>query len=87
MRWLHGITDSMDMGLSKLWKLLMDQGGLAYCDSWGRKESDTTEQLNWTEGSLQVFNNLKVKIVLQKINWWKVCENLKKGVLYMISQD
>jgi len=25
------------------------QGGLAYCDSWGRKESDTTEQLNWTE--------------------------------------
>ena len=25
------------------------QGGLACCDSWGRKESDTTEQLNWTE--------------------------------------
>ena len=25
------------------------QGGLAYCDSWGRKESDMTEQLNWTE--------------------------------------
>ena len=25
------------------------QGGLASCDSWGRKESDTTEQLNWTE--------------------------------------
>ena len=25
------------------------QGGLAYCDSWGRKEWDTTEQLNWTE--------------------------------------
>ena len=24
-------------------------GGLACCDSWGRKESDTTEQLNWTE--------------------------------------
>ena len=23
------------------------QGGLACCDSWGRKESDTTEQLNW----------------------------------------
>ena len=25
------------------------QGGLAYCSSWGRKESDTTERLNWTE--------------------------------------
>ena len=25
------------------------QGGLTYCDSWGRKESDTTERLNWTE--------------------------------------
>ena len=25
------------------------QGGLACCDSWGLKESDTTEQLNWTE--------------------------------------
>ena len=25
------------------------QGDLACCDSWGRKESDTTEQLNWTE--------------------------------------
>ena len=37
----------MDMGLSKLRELVM--GGLACCDSWGRKESDTTEQLNWTE--------------------------------------
>ena len=27
------------------------QGGLACCDSWGRKESDMTEQLNWTEGN------------------------------------
>ena len=25
------------------------QGGLVYCDSWGRKESDMTERLNWTE--------------------------------------
>ena len=25
------------------------QGGLACCDSWGRKESDTTERMNWTE--------------------------------------
>ena len=31
------------------------QGGLACCDSWGCKESDTTERLNWTELSLFVF--------------------------------
>ena len=40
MRWLDGITDSMDMSLSELGH---GQGGLAYCDSWGRKKSDTTE--------------------------------------------
>ena len=30
------------------------QGGLACCDSWGRKESDTTERLNWTELGFEV---------------------------------
>ena len=49
MRWLDGITDSMDMSLSKLQELVYGQGGLACCDSWGHKESDTTEWLNWTE--------------------------------------
>ena len=34
MRWLDGFTNSMDMG------------GLECCGSWGRKESDMTEQLN-----------------------------------------
>ena len=46
MSWLDGITDSVDMSLGKLQELVME-GGLAYCGSWGCKESDTTEQLNW----------------------------------------
>ena len=46
MRWLGGITDSMDMSLSKLRELVDGQGGLACRDSWGRKESDMTERLN-----------------------------------------
>ena len=47
MRWLDGIIDSMGMSLSKLQELVMDrQGDLVCCDSWGRKELDTTEPLN-----------------------------------------
>ena len=41
--WHH---DSMDVSLSKLQELVMDREGLVCCNSWGCKESDTTEQLN-----------------------------------------
>ena len=52
MRWLNGITDSVDMSLSKLWVLVMDRD--AWCAGpWGCKELDMTKWLNSTElGSL-----------------------------------
>ena len=45
MRWLDGITDSMDMSLRKLGDG-EGQGSLVCCSPWGRKESDVTEHLN-----------------------------------------
>ena len=43
LRWLDGITDSMDMSLSKLQEMVKDGGSLAFCSPWGHKESDMTE--------------------------------------------
>ena len=48
MRWLDGITDSMDMSLGKLMGVIDGRGGLACYGPWGRKELDMTEQLNCT---------------------------------------
>ena len=45
MRWLDGITDSMDMSLGGL-RVGDGQASLACCSPQGRKKSDTTEQLN-----------------------------------------
>ena len=46
MRWLDGITDSMNMGLGKLQELVMDWEAWRAVISWSRKELDMTEQMN-----------------------------------------
>ena len=51
-------------------------GGLACCDSWGCKESDTTERLNWTERSSEIeITDQQDPAVVQLLGWvkWKRC--------------
>ena len=51
-RWLNGHGFGWTPGVGD------GQGGLVCCDSWGCKESDTTEWLNWTERPFLAYNCL-----------------------------
>ena len=53
--WLDGRESEWTPGIGD------GQGGLACCNSWGRKELDRTEQLNWTDALFETYSNLKVQ--------------------------
>ena len=73
MRWLDGITDSMDMSLSKLWSGWWT--GKPGCSSpWGCKESDVTERLNWTELGLTLYFMSHLHLVPVLMGWSLVTE-------------
>ena len=61
MRWLDGITDLMDMSMNKV------------CSPWGRKESDTMEQVNWTELNLAKLIKIHSKgLIIGDYLIWKI---------------
>ena len=61
MRWLDGITDSMDMNLSKLQELLMDrEPGVLQSMGSQRVGHDWATELNWTELSSLFWNKIRL---------------------------
>ena len=75
MRCLDGITNLMDMSLSKLRELVMDREAWCTVGLWGCNESDTIEWLNWTDLHIP----LKIIIIVISKQYLQVSRNYEKS--------
>ena len=81
MRWLDGITDSMDMNLGKLREMVRDreQGSLVCCSLWGLKESNTIWRLN--DNNIRTINGELIALcrtVNEKLQEEDLCKDVAK---------
>ena len=65
MRWLDGITDSMDVSLSELWELVMDrEARRAAIHGLRRVRHDWATELNWTDSRFCVWCVYEVRMIV-----------------------